>query len=212
MNLPDTLPILESLFLVERSNQIYKVQGKDFLNKVKTGDIIHVQRNEEDYYCTYVTSGVWKNLEDDDLISAEYEKTTYHLKVSDFQFLFPVGPLEAELSKSKHDNKNDFYYRNGDTARIIVKSTGGWKIRLTQQDFYGSNYETGPLKYPLPYPESLEEDRNGANLLSNVPANGYTLHKPHSSNFSQTSTSRYRLIVEGPKGSIEDTMEINWRP
>lgn len=212
MNLPDTLPILESLFLVERSNQIYKVKGKDFLNKVKTGDIIHVQRNEEDYYCTYVTAGKWKNLEDDDLISAEYEKRTYHVKASDFHLLFPVGALEAKLSSSKETNKNDFYYRNGDTARITIESSGGWNHRLTTQDFYGSDHYTGPLKYLLPSPNSLEEDRNGANQLSNVPANGYILHKPHSSNYTQRSTYRYRLIVEGPKGSVETTMEINWRP
>ena len=208
--LVDTLPILDSLFSVERNDKIYQVKGRDFLNRVQLNDLIHVQRDEQDYKCSWNRLNQWNNLRNNDLILAQYENELYQVKGSDFKFLFPTGELRAELTKSNETDKNSYYYRNGHTARITISASGGWKYRMYYTE---SRHDTGPGPWGLLLPSQSNIDvNNRENLMSNVPTDGYILHRPHSSSYTQTATGKYKIIVDGPQGNIETVMTIEWRP
>jgi hypothetical protein len=84
----------EAFYLVQRGNQIHRIEGKNFLDRAKEDDLVLVQRGKQKYNSTYKPDeATWSNLEGSDLLLAQYQGAQYQVTGSDFITLFQLDAI-----------------------------------------------------------------------------------------------------------------------
>lgn len=84
----------EAFYLVQRGNQIHRIEGKNFVDRAKEDDIVLVQRGKQKYNSAYKPDEMtWSNLENTDLLLAQYQDAQYQVTGSDFITLFQLDAI-----------------------------------------------------------------------------------------------------------------------
>lgn len=89
-----TAALEEAFYLVQRGNQIHRIEGKNFVDRAKEDDIVLVQRGKQKYNSAYKPDEMtWSNLENTDLLLAQYQGAQYQVTGSDFITLFQLDAI-----------------------------------------------------------------------------------------------------------------------
>ena len=203
-------PLEEAFYLTQRGEQVHRIKGKNFLDRVKEDDLVLVQRGKKKYNSAYNPDEVtWSNLEATDLLFAQYQGEQYQVTGSDFITLFqPDSPTEDNVSISCRPSRSTSCPSFTPTTTITWSAPPESKVILRK---YTTSSQLGDWQEPPSreedyYPYGSENNLN--EYGGNVSNEGTTVYSRYM-NRKERWYSYFILEVEkyGKKVKVWDMFE-----